>query len=332
MHNRFKKTVLGVTVAGLMSLAGAAQATNSIRFNDQHGSGNFSVSAFDWSPDNALAQGVFRNTAPSVGDTFMLYTQGKLGNYLDASNNTILGTGLNSSYEITFQAGFQEKITAANSTGLSFDLATPAGSFFNIYIDDSPATAVQQLAGTGYGDGTLIFGGTLISDGSGFTLFGPTPVKLDQHGADNYPGIGTLSGAGGGQVDANVVTADTNYFKSTFISMLLGLGPDTSTNTSQITPFKQADPSALVVGQAPVFGVGYGGFKSVNGNPICSSSGTTSSDSLTSRCDFLFQADANTAFTVPEPGSLALMGLGLGLGGLWMNRKARRKARKTEVV
>ncbi len=327
MRTRFKKTLLGATVIGLMGLAGAAQATNSIRFNDQHGSGNFSVSTFDWSPDNALAKGAFHNAAPAVNDTFMLYTQGKLGNYIDAAGNSILGTGLNSTYEITYQAGFQEIITGTSPVGLTFALTNPTTSFFNMYIDSSRNS--NQLAGTGYGNGGLIFSGTATSAISSFALSNLTPVALDQHGSNNYPGIGTLVGVGGGSFDANVVSYDNNYFKSTFISMLLGFGPDTSTNTSQITPFRQADPSALVVGQAPVFGVGYGGFSSVNGNSTCT---TKNSDNPKAKCDFLFQADANTAFTVPEPGSLALMGLGLGLGGLWMNRKARRKARKTEVV
>lgn len=325
MQTRFKKAVLGAAVAGLMGVAGAAQATNTIIFNDNNGSGNFAVNTFDWSPDNALATGVFNNALPSVGDTFMLYTQGKLGNYLDASNNTILGTGLNSTYEITFQAGFQEVVTGVGGGGslLSFDIANPAGSFFNIYLDT--AQDANQLAGTGYGNGTLIFSGTLVSNGSGFALISQTPQDLDQFNANNYQGIGTLVGSGGGQFDANATFVDSNYFKSTFISMALGIGPDTVSNTSQITPFNQADPSASVVGNTPVFGAGFGGYTAVNGNALCGPE--------VASCDFLFQADANTAFnTVPEPGSLALMGLGLGVGGLWMNRRNRRKAKQADAV
>jgi hypothetical protein len=42
----------------------------------------------------------------------------------------------------------------------------------------------------------------------------------------------------------------------------------------------------------------------------------------TAPCDFHFQADANGAFVVPEPGSLALIGLGIAAFGL-----ARRKSK-----
>jgi hypothetical protein len=70
-------------------------------------------------------------------------------------------------------------------------------------------------------------------------------------------------------------------------------------------PFNQADPALLVGGQVPVRGTG-----NVNGGDC---PGT---------CDFQFQTDNATTFNVaPEPGSIALIALGLlSLGGLARKR------------
>lgn len=92
-------------------------------------------------------------------------------------------------------------------------------------------------------------------------------------------------------------------------------------NNSQIDPFKQVDPSKCFNTPGNVCdGVG-GGIASVgtlgqingNLNPAAGNLGP----------NFMFQADGNQSFAtrVPEPASIALIGLGLSLIGFFNRRR-----------
>ena len=327
------KTKLAVLMAGIFSL-GAAQAASLITF-DPDGAGPegaVQIGAFDWSPDNALAQGASPLPTGTGSKEFTLYTQGALGNFLDVNSNPITGTGLNSDFEITFQSVFNEigtvppplgNVVNANFTLAPSALQPGAVNYFKIFWDDTPDA--DPSTGEGYGDGVEILNAMVVQNNSTFAIFldanGNLPVAdLDQYNGNDQSGYGTVVGSGGGELVADVTTYNTDFFLTGVSELLVEL----YFNTSHVTPFRQVEPTgpatatAGIVGQIPNFGgMGTAGYDYVNGlnGTECQFGGYD--------CDFLFQSDANQSFeTIPEPGPLALLGLA-ALAGFGYRRQNR---------
>lgn len=306
-----KKLIASIAMAiGLIAAAGQAQATSLITIND--GTGSYAVSAFDWNPGSAVAVGAVPiATFPNSTDFTLLY-QATLGNYLGASSNIITGTGLNTNYEITVVAGFQETGTLIGGNA-NFALKSGGTNFFQIYMDS--AMNSNALAGTGYNDGTLILSGTVVSSNGTFLVTDTNGVTFDQSANGNQWGTQlTVSGTGATSLTAQVDTQDLSFFTSS-INFLIA---DLFFNTSNVDPFQQVDPSQQFVSDAsgtPY--VVYDGTTSTLGdvNGLGGTAGTVGKD-------FEFQSDANTSFqVVPEPTTMLLSGLGmLGLG--FFRRKA----------
>lgn len=259
-------------------LSGAAHAaTESFEF-DPDGAGPGSsviVQTFDWLQDSTLSVGsVPIPVAPDVASSYAL-SHAKLGNFVNSSGQAILGTGLNSAYELTMVSGIPETGTrVGNSAFFSFD-STGSPNFFEVYWD--PSKDANPLAGTGYNNGILILSGIVTSASSNFMLTSTTPVNLDNYVTDNYPAIDTVSGVGGGQISVKVLFADPSFFPSQLPDSLLF-------NTSQITPYNQVDPSAVFTAAA-----GGGAPNKVPAiGPVNGVSGP----------DFQFQSDANMSITL----------------------------------
>lgn len=229
---------------------------------------------------------------------------------------------------------------------------------FQMYFDTN--VNADAVSGSGYNDGILILYGDLILDSTGsFTTTDNGDldpfIDLDQSGNGNdYDGQFTSAGSGDqATIDIGGLTQDPNFF----LSSLAAFGFDFS-NLSQEVPFTTVSPSdcfttsnngAGNVGSA--FGLNGcntahidGTFEqnelgaadlvprtgTINGSPQFGIFAGTACTSLTpnglvNACpDFVAQTDANSAVQVdiPEPGTLAITGLGLLLLG------ARRRGNK----
>jgi len=278
------------TVAVLCSLPALSHAAESIRF-DPLGNGGLSeisVSTFDWLPDNALAVNGNPSGGLATGDLIHLLAHARLGTFILSNGQLQLPP---SGTEITFVAGFTESATVtAGGTSFLFDPASQLPNFFEIWVSDVDS---DQLDGTGYNNTKRILYG-VVTDASGNYSGGAPVVPLDQFFNNDYPGISTITGSGSTQLSGVIISADPDYFP--------GLTPTEIANTkvffntSTVTPFRQANPSANFVGND----AGADGSSPPIPPDVAANIGTVNGGlQNVTDLDFILQADANQSF---EPG------------------------------
>jgi hypothetical protein len=307
-------------VAGLASVAylgGNAQAAL-INFDPDGaavGNGAITVATFDFAPGNSIAvDGVPLAATPS-SDLVDQYFQARLNGFLDATSNPVTSVvGLNSVFEITVVAGVSTNGQIVVATGTSaiatFSLAAaPTVNYVELYYDSNPLTFANDLAGTGFRDGTLIMRAEISDLAAVFSSsFAPADiVQFDQFPSladDNY-GIDTVSGNGSLSFDADILARDASFF----LDNLAVIGVDATTNN--VTPFVQTNPSGL-------FEIGpNGGGPYVNLIPDL---GLVNGLSLDGDKDIQLQTDASASFVIPEPASLSMLAMAVGLIGLRRRR------------
>lgn len=340
-----KKTLLAVAVSA--AFATSPSIAGDIVSIDPDGSeglyGSLDISALDWNFGNVLITPVAGTvTDPEVGDIFQNYAHAAVSGFNDADGNTLVSPSV-STFEWTYVLGFQE--TAVDVDGVppvgSATFRTIAGgdNFFRIYFDTTPDA--NNLPGTGFaGNDTGANGAVLILEATvlpwtagtdGQTSFAAqgavdnagNPIPLDAFGANNYPAIFSITGTGGGVLALETTYANTEFFKNGAPSVFK-VSLDTQLNLN----FKNTNPSCgFWDGSAYISGAGP---YTSEGSSISCFTGASNTLGRTNGApsngpNEIQTTDSGISFnrSIPEPGSLAL--LGIGLVGLGFGR-ARRKA------
>lgn len=344
-----KKSLLSTAVTVALALSAGQASAVMIDMVGAGGSGVLNngstavhdVVTLDWKPDNAIAIGAISTPTKAQGGPtaagqladeryIQNVAQGKLNSF-GVSGGGQVGTEITpgnylQNREFTFQASFYT-FTSGIGTATVANRLAPGESFFRLYADSAKDS--NDITGGGYGNGKLILEGklsTLTGSFTDFTRLGAPTDQLDKFGGDNQSGVRTHVGNGSNTLGINITFLDNAYFLGDVAKLLLTLNYNDTTNLA--TPFISANPSDSVVGVVPSYSLNAGGQKvngadclkiGTDGKPF--TSGATETGVVSSRCDFHFQSDASGAFQVPEPGSLALVGLALSAVGFAGRRR-----------
>jgi hypothetical protein len=184
--------------------------------------------------------------------------------------------------EITAVAQMKEVVVAASANTATFAIL-PVGSVTLYY----GANNANYSTGAGFDDGQVIYSADITGGSSGFNVFGIPPST----------GLGSVN------VTGQATAIDTSVFADLTAALVFNfVNPEGQSAYPQPTTF----PNQFFVGGSPVYAT-----YTVN---FCAPTSPGGS------CDLPLRFDGSSRFLVPEPSTLALLGLGLfGFG--WASRR-----------
>ncbi|WP_164962602.1 PEP-CTERM sorting domain-containing protein [Rubrivivax sp. JA1026] len=336
-----RKSILGALIGSAFALAGPAHAGLVLDLDGAGGLAPVEVTALDWSQTSFLAQGannaIVNFATQNGGSTeFQVYTHAKLTGYTLANGGSS-GTLPPNFGEITLVAGYTERVVGVGPGLTSATFATTGAGWLEIYYSAPSGTNATDLTGNGFNDGRLIgkLSGITVDAFGNFTITSAAAV-LDGFNGNDYTGQQTVRGFGSQEAitaGTDSIALDPTFFLTTltgftinFANISIGL-PYTSVNPSDCFNTTQNGAAVGSTGHVStcdnvhVDGTyaangGSGGYTPVVGNINGGTPGAP---------DFIAQTDFNSAVTgdVPEPGTLALVGLALGTAGFAASRRRR---------
>jgi PEP-CTERM motif len=342
-----RMTRLAALVASAFFATGAAQAGLVLDLDGVGGIAAIEVDALDWSPTSVLAKNA--NTAALAREAglcvvdptpclFEVLTHAKL------TGITPTATGDPDS----LPGGFVGEVTMVTRFGMlmtsdvpgAIEFATTGEGWIEFYYGTENS---NTLTGSNFNDGRLIgrlLGTSGLTDPfatGGFTVTSDASEALDQAGTNQYPGQFTLPGTGSMTVlrfGSLGVALDPTFFKTT----IAGFDIDFE-NISIGLPNKTANPSDCYNLDMAAAAVGTAGLSTQCNTthalgPFSGQEALLPGEGYLPRTgdvnildndnpDFVAQTDFNSAVVgVPEPASIAL--LGLALGGLGYASRRRK--------